>query len=242
MVEIAVQTTAPAAAPMTPPTNAFRIRRGRSRGTGITPGWIACVVESAPQEVAAALPGSSDARGPCAEAPDATSSRQTMSMALGIVVSGGNLTNDGSTASPWRDLLGGTARPRCPDWTERSQRPTFPSIVQGKLVTDDLDLLQGTLDLLVLKALTWGPSHGYAVAPWVAQATDADLEIQEGALYTALHRMEKRGWLDSEWGLSENNRRAKYYELTPAGRRQLRAQTERWTRYARAVFKVLETA
>jgi transcriptional regulator len=109
-------------------------------------------------------------------------------------------------------------------------------------MSDDLDLLQGTLDLLVLKALTWKPLHGYAVARWVAQATDADLRIDEGALYTALHRMEKRGWLAAEWGLSENNRKAKYYRLTPVGRRQLRTQAERWARYARAVFKVLETA
>ncbi len=106
----------------------------------------------------------------------------------------------------------------------------------------DLDLLQGTLDLLVLKSLTWKPLHGYAVARWVAQASDADLQVDEGALYTALHRMEKRGWLASEWGLSENNRKAKYYKLTATGRRQLRTEAERWTRYARAVFKVLEAA
>jgi transcriptional regulator len=106
----------------------------------------------------------------------------------------------------------------------------------------DLDLLQGTLDLLLLKALTWGPKHGYAVASWVRETTDATLNIEEGALYTALHRMEQRGWLDSEWGLSENNRKAKYYELTAQGRKQLRLQTERWTEYAGAVFKILRTA
>jgi PadR family transcriptional regulator, regulatory protein PadR len=106
---------------------------------------------------------------------------------------------------------------------------------------DDLELMQGTLDLMVLKALTWGPLHGYAVAGWVARATDADLQIEEGALYTALHRMEKRGWLESEWGLSENNRKAKYYQLTAVGRRQLRTQADRWTRYAKAVFRLLET-
>ena len=106
----------------------------------------------------------------------------------------------------------------------------------------DLDLMQGTLDLLVLKALTFGPMHGYSVARWVAQATDADLQIEEGALYTSLHRMEKRGWLEAEWGLSDNNRRARYYQLTAPGRRQLRTEAERWTRYATAVFKVLETA
>jgi PadR family transcriptional regulator PadR len=105
----------------------------------------------------------------------------------------------------------------------------------------DLDLLQGTLDVLVLKTLSWGPRHGYAVAAWIRDRTEDDLQVEEGALYTALHRMEKRGWIESEWGLSENNRKAKYYELTPAGRQQLRAQTTRWTRYAQAVFKVLQT-
>jgi transcriptional regulator len=106
----------------------------------------------------------------------------------------------------------------------------------------DLDLLQGTLDLLVLKALKWGPRHGYAVASWIRDVTDQRLQIEEGALYTALHRMEKRGWLEAEWGLSENNRKAKYYQLTAAGRRQLRSQTDAFTRYARAVFKVLQVA
>ena len=106
----------------------------------------------------------------------------------------------------------------------------------------DLDLLQGTLDLLILKTLTWGPMHGYAVIRWIGDTTDADLQIEEGALYTALHRMEKRAWLESEWGLSENNRKAKYYQLTPLGRKQLRAKTDVWTRYAQAVFKVLQTA
>jgi PadR family transcriptional regulator PadR len=105
----------------------------------------------------------------------------------------------------------------------------------------DLDLLQGTLDVLVLKTLSWGPRHGYAVAAWIRDITNDDLQVEEGALYTALHRMEKRGWIESEWGLSENNRKAKYYQLTAAGRQQLRAQTTRWTRYAGAVFKVLQT-
>ncbi len=105
----------------------------------------------------------------------------------------------------------------------------------------DLDLLQGTLDLLVLKALKWGPRHGYAIALWIRDTTDQRLQIEEGALYTALHRMEKRGWLDAEWGLSENNRRAKYYELTTEGRRQLRTKAAVWHEYAAAVFKVLQT-
>lgn len=102
------------------------------------------------------------------------------------------------------------------------------------------ELIQGTVDLLVLKALIFGPAHGYAVARWVSETTRGDLTIEEGALYTALHRMEQRRWLSSEWGLSENNRRAKYYELTAQGRRELRQRTAAFTRYARAVFKVLE--
>jgi PadR family transcriptional regulator PadR len=108
-------------------------------------------------------------------------------------------------------------------------------------VAAELELMQGTLDLLVLKALTWGPRHGYAVACWVREATDEDLRIEDGALYTALHRMERRRWLASEWGLSDHNRRAKYYQLTAAGRRELRARTAAFTRYAHAMFKVLQT-
>jgi PadR family transcriptional regulator PadR len=110
------------------------------------------------------------------------------------------------------------------------------------VATADLDLLQGTLDLLILKTLAWGPRHGYAVAQWIRETTDDDLQIEEGALYTALHRMEKRGWLAAEWGLSDNNRKAKYYELTTLGRKQLRVKSALWTRYARAVFKVIQTA
>ncbi|HVE33698.1 MAG TPA: PadR family transcriptional regulator [Gemmatimonadaceae bacterium] len=110
------------------------------------------------------------------------------------------------------------------------------------MASSDLDLLQGTLDLLILKALTWGPKHGYGVASWVRDTTDDTLNVEEGALYTALHRMEQRGWLEAEWGVSENNRRAKFYQLTTQGRKQLRLQTARWTEYAGAVFKVLRTA
>ena len=106
----------------------------------------------------------------------------------------------------------------------------------------DLDLLQGTLDVLVLKTLSWGPRHGYAVAAWIRETSDDDLQVEEGALYTSLHRMEKRGWVESEWGLSENNRKAKYYQLTTAGRRELRARAANWTTYANAVFKILQTA
>ena len=110
------------------------------------------------------------------------------------------------------------------------------------MASRDLDLLQGTLDVLVLKALSWGARHGYAIARWIAETSGDELAIDDGALYTALHRMEQRGWIDAEWGLSEKNRKAKYYQLTSAGRRQLRAEMARWTRYAGAVFRVLQTA
>ena len=103
----------------------------------------------------------------------------------------------------------------------------------------ELDLLQGTLDVLVLKALSWGPRHGHAVATWIRATTEDDLNIEDGALYTALHRLEKRGLIEAEWGLSDNNRKAKYYELTDAGRSELRQSAVRWSRYADAVFKVL---
>lgn len=104
----------------------------------------------------------------------------------------------------------------------------------------ELDLVQGTLDLIILKALLWGPLHGYAVVRWVRDVTADDLQIEEGALYTALHRMEKRKWLSADWGLSENNRKAKFYSLTTAGRKQLRAESERWTTYVRAVSKIIQ--
>ena len=103
----------------------------------------------------------------------------------------------------------------------------------------DLALLQGTLDVLVLKALMFGPRHGYAVATWIRETSDETLTVEDRALYVALHRLEDRGWVDSEWGLSENNRKAKYYELTARGRAQLRTEMTRWTTYAEAVFKVL---
>ena len=103
-----------------------------------------------------------------------------------------------------------------------------------------LDLLQGTVDILVLQTLAWGPMHGYAVASWIRQRTDGVLELEDAPLYKALHRLERHGYVEAEWGLSENNRRARFYQLTPAGRRQLRAEAATWRRYAEAVFKVLE--
>ena len=104
------------------------------------------------------------------------------------------------------------------------------------------ELLKGTLDVLILKTLTWGPMHGYAVADWIRRRTEDELTIEEGALYPALHRMEEKGWIESEWGVSENNRKAKYYQLTTRGRQQLRAELSSWTRYVAAVGKVLQPA
>jgi transcriptional regulator len=103
-----------------------------------------------------------------------------------------------------------------------------------------LDLLQGTLDLLVLKALAGGPQHGYGVARWIRQTTDDTLAIEDGALYTALHRLEQRGLLSARWDVSENNRRARYYSLTRKGQHHLDRQSDRLRRYADALFKVLD--
>lgn len=102
-----------------------------------------------------------------------------------------------------------------------------------------VDLFQGTLDVLILKAVSWGPVHGYSIARWLQQTTDDVLQVEEGSLYPALHRMEARGWIVAEWGLSENNRRAKFYELTAKGRKQLRVQASTWARFAEAVTRVL---
>jgi PadR family transcriptional regulator, regulatory protein PadR len=105
---------------------------------------------------------------------------------------------------------------------------------------DPNDLLHGTLDVLVLKTLSWAPMHGYAIAQWIEQRTRSELVIVDAALYKALHRLEQSGDVDAEWGLSDNNRRAKYYSLTPRGRQMLKAEAATWRRYAAAVFRVLE--
>lgn len=104
------------------------------------------------------------------------------------------------------------------------------------------DLLQGTLDLLILKALARGAMHGYGVAEWIHQTSDDVLRVEEGALYPALHRLELRGLLSSEWGLSDNNRRAKFYALTNGGRKHLAQETEFWRRMSGAVARILQTA
>jgi PadR family transcriptional regulator PadR len=103
-----------------------------------------------------------------------------------------------------------------------------------------IDLLQGTLDLLILKTLSWGPAHGYAVARWIQQLTGEVLTVGEGSLYPALHRLEERDWIESDWQLSEHNRRAKFYRLTARGRQHLRAETATWGQFVAAVAKVLD--
>ena len=101
-------------------------------------------------------------------------------------------------------------------------------------------LLQGTLDALILRTLAWGPRHGYAVARWLEETTAGALVIEDASLYTSLHRLEARGWLDSEWGLSDKGKRAKFYRLTPAGRTQLTVEMRQWAHYADAVSRVLQ--
>jgi PadR family transcriptional regulator, regulatory protein PadR len=103
------------------------------------------------------------------------------------------------------------------------------------------DLLQGTLDLLILKSLARGPMHGYGVAEWIHESSQDVLRVEEGALYPALHRLELRGLLSAEWGVSDNNRRAKFYALTATGKKQLMQETEYWRRMSGAIARVLQT-
>ena len=103
-----------------------------------------------------------------------------------------------------------------------------------------VDLLQGTLDLLILKTLTWGPAHGYAIARWIEQLTGEVLRVGEGSLYPALHRLEERGWVDARWELSDTKRRTKVYRLTTEGRAQLRTESGTWKQFVHAVAKVLD--
>ena len=105
-----------------------------------------------------------------------------------------------------------------------------------------LDLPQGTLDLLILRTLALGPQHGWAMAQRIQQVSSEALQIQQGTLYPALHRLERRGWIKSHWGASDNNRRAKYYELTRAGLKQLEVERDNWRRLTSAVTQVLEGA
>ena len=107
---------------------------------------------------------------------------------------------------------------------------------------ETLGLLQGTLDVLILRTLAWGPTHGYAVSRSIRERTGGALDIEDAPLYKALHRLEHAGCVAAEWGVSENNRRARFYRLTPRGRQQLRTEETAWRRYVEAVFKVLEPA
>lgn len=114
-----------------------------------------------------------------------------------------------------------------------------PSIGRETMFQDERGLLQGTLELLILKALSWNPTHGYGIARWIELATDDALRVEEGSLYPALHRLSAKGWVESEWGVSENNRRARFYQLTPGGRRQLRDKTRMWEHMVETVAKAL---
>ena len=102
-----------------------------------------------------------------------------------------------------------------------------------------IPMLKGTVDLLVLKTLSWGPMHGYGIATWLEQRSDGSLLLDDSALYQALQRMEGRGLLSAEWGITENNRRARYYKLTTAGRQRLRSESETWLRYTESVTAIL---
>jgi transcriptional regulator len=104
------------------------------------------------------------------------------------------------------------------------------------------DLFTGTLDLLILKAVSWGPRHGYAIGRWIRETTSDDVIVQEGALYPALHRLERRGWLAEEWGVTDTGREAKYYSITTEGRAHLRAEAKRWSRFSSAVTRALGAA
>jgi len=105
----------------------------------------------------------------------------------------------------------------------------------------DLDLLQGTLDVMILKALSWGAMHGFGIAKWIKQTTDGVLQIEDSALYPALHRLAHRGLVDADWALTENNRRAKYYTLTRAGRKALDQEAAQWERLAAAITLIVRT-
>src|SRR3569832_2103219 len=103
----------------------------------------------------------------------------------------------------------------------------------------NVDLLQGTLDLIVLKALSWGPMLGFGLARWIQLTTDDVLQVEEGSLYPALYRMENRGWIKAQWALTENGRRAKYYKLTATGKRQLEAESRSWDAVSGAIAKIM---
>ena len=104
----------------------------------------------------------------------------------------------------------------------------------------DLELVQGTLDFLILRTLNWGPQHGFGVARWIRNVTGERLQIEDGALYPALHRMEQKGWIEAEWGLSETNRRVKSYRMSGEGEKHFRSEASSWVRFAAAMAQVLD--
>jgi PadR family transcriptional regulator, regulatory protein PadR len=105
-----------------------------------------------------------------------------------------------------------------------------------------VDFLRGTLDLIILKTLSWGPTHGYGIARWIEHCTDDTLQVEEGTLYPALYRLEEKGWIVAEWGTTEHKRKAKFYRLTTEGKKQLRASQQYWSRFAGAVTLLMETS
>ena len=109
------------------------------------------------------------------------------------------------------------------------------------MTNDRIDLPQGTLDLLILRTVSLGPQHGWAISERVQQVSSDVLQIQQGSLYPALHRLERRGWIKAKWGTSDNNRRAKYYDLTAAGKKQLAVETDSWQKMTAAVTQILES-
>jgi transcriptional regulator len=108
------------------------------------------------------------------------------------------------------------------------------------MARESLGLVQGTVDVLILKTLTWAPLHGYGISQWIRQRTDGELAVEDAALYQALHRLERKGWVDSEWGISDTNRRAKFYRITTDGKKQLQNDVAELRRYVDALFKVLQ--
>src|SRR5579875_4116512 len=126
-----------------------------------------------------------------------------------------------------------TAPQKIIEWSTLGGMPRRESPLQS-------EMLQGTLDLLILQTLVLGPAHGHTIAHAIEQGSEEVLQIEHGSLYPALHRLENRGWIASFWGTSENNRKARYYRLTPAGRKQLIAQTTRWEQVVRAIGRILK--
>jgi transcriptional regulator len=108
------------------------------------------------------------------------------------------------------------------------------------MANDSVELLKGTLDLMILKTLSWAPAHGYGIARWIEQCTNDVLQVEEGSLYPALYKLEEQGLITADWGVTEHNRRAKFYRLTAAGKKQLRASHENWAKFAKAVTRILE--